>query len=60
MKDALGMVVALIAVGSCAYSTARLGAAIRDRRAKLPDYGIHFSVVVFWIAYYWQYFSSLF
>lgn len=32
MKDALGTVVALIAVGSCAYSTARLGAAIRDKR----------------------------
>lgn len=60
MKDALGVVVALIAVGLCAYSTARLGAKIRDKRAKLPDYGIHFSVVVFWIAYYWQYFSSLF
>lgn len=60
MKDALGTVVALIAVGSCAYSMARLGAAITDKRAKLPDYGLHFSVVVFWIAYYWQYFSSLF
>lgn len=32
MKDALGTVVALIAVGSCAYRTARLGAAIRDKR----------------------------
>lgn len=60
MKDALGFFIALIAVGWCAYSTARLGSKIRDKRAKLSDYVIHFSVIIFWIAYYWQYFSSLF